>query len=49
MIFGATTLVIAGLVHAPGQTMRSAWSAAEPVKLGEVGPLSPREDTRTVS
>ena len=41
MIIGATTLLIAGLVFAPGQMMRSAWSAAEPVKLGEVGPLSP--------
>ena len=41
MTIGAAALLIGGLVLVPGQMMRSAWSAAEPVKLGEVGPLSP--------
>jgi branched-chain amino acid transport system substrate-binding protein len=34
-------LVITALVLVPAQMMHVAWSAMEPIKLGEVGPLSP--------
>src|SRR5207245_3447799 len=41
IVAGIVVLLIAGLVLVPAQVMRSALSAAEPIKLGEVGPLSP--------
>ncbi len=41
MVTGVAALVIAGLVLVPAQMTRSVLSAAEPIMLGEVGPLSP--------
>ena len=38
---GIAALLIFGLVLVPAQMMQVAWSAMEPIKLGEVGPLSP--------
>jgi branched-chain amino acid transport system substrate-binding protein len=39
-VVGIAAVVITGLILGPAP-MRVAWSAAEPIKLGEVGPLSP--------
>jgi branched-chain amino acid transport system substrate-binding protein len=41
IVTGIATLVIAGLVIIQAPATRLALSAAEPIKLGEVGPLSP--------
>ncbi|HKV43194.1 MAG TPA: ABC transporter substrate-binding protein [bacterium] len=41
ILAGIVVLLIAGLVIIPAQTMRVALSAAEPIKTGWVGPLSP--------
>src|SRR5438270_12055477 len=41
MVTGVAALGIAGLVLVPAQMTRSVLSAAEPIMLGEVGPLSP--------